>query len=104
MKETLLALGKKFISCGRFWRNEVGLALNPRTMEPFRYGLVGSSDIVGITSLEITADHIGQKIGQFTCYEIKTGQAVQSVEQKNFQKMIETHGGKYQVVRSVDDI
>lgn len=105
LKEALTVLGIKFRDFGRYFRHEQGVALNQRTMQPFRYGLaVGASDIIGITAIEITQDMVGQKIGQFTCYEIKTGDAVQSVEQKNFQKMIETHGGRYQVVRSTKDI
>ena len=38
-----------------------------------------------------------------TCLEIKTGKAVQSKQQKNFEKMIKRLNGYYGVVRSVDE-
>ncbi len=56
------------------------------------FGLKGAADISGIivggVRLEI---------------EIKSGEAKQSVEQKNFQKMIEKFGGIYILARSKDD-
>ena len=68
------------------------MALNPRTGKPFHYGLKGSSDIIGILNN-----------GKFLAIEIKTGQAVQSKQQKFFAAMIQNMGGHYFVCRSVED-
>ena len=113
LKECLVALGKKF-STGRFFRNEVGEGwFFPPWMRMFnqedkRYLVYGLSpdtpDIVGFTSLEITQDMVGKKIAVFTGYEIKTGDAVQTSGQKNFQKILESFGGIYKVMRSVGDL
>lgn len=104
MNATLVELGKVARFFGRYWRNETGMALNMRTEEPFHYGLKGSSDIIGMTTVEITPDMVGKKLGVFTGFEIKTGNAVQSQEQKNFETMVRDRGGFYYVVRSADDV
>lgn len=68
------------------------MALNIRTEQPFHYGLKGSADIMGIV--------IGGKI---IGLEIKTGNASQSQEQKNFEAMLKKFGGIYHVVRSKEE-
>jgi len=68
------------------------MALNYRTQKPFKYGLKGSSDIIGILNN-----------GKFLAIEIKTGEASQSTEQKNFAAMIQKFNGHYFVCRSVED-
>ena len=42
--------------------------------------------------------------GAFYGLEVKTTKGRQSPEQKEFQSMVEKHGGKYFVVRSIDDV
>lgn len=42
--------------------------------------------------------------GAFYGLEVKTPKGKQSPEQKEFQAMVESHGGHYHVVRSVDDV
>lgn len=59
----------------------------------FKYGLVGSPDIVGF----------GPN-GAFIGIEAKTGNAVQTVEQKNFQKTCNLFGAHYLVARELADI
>jgi len=59
----------------------------------FRYGLPGSSDIMGILDG-----------GKIICIEVKTGGAKQSALQKNFQKMITKLHGIYIVAKSIDDV
>lgn len=76
----------------RVWRNETGMALNIRTKTPFKYGLKGSSDIIGLA-----------KNGHFLAIEVKTGAAVQSKQQKAFAAMVNKFGGHYFVCRSVED-
>ena len=64
------------------------MALNMRTHEPFRYGLVGSPDIIGILNN-----------GKFVGIECKTGNAKQSEQQKNFEKMCTKFNAIYFVAR-----
>jgi hypothetical protein len=92
VKTVLLYLGKNASQLCRVWRNETGLGLNPRTHKPFKYGLVGSSDILGILNN-----------GKLLCIECKTGNATQSTQQKNFQRMIDSFNGLYIVVHCPDD-
>lgn len=113
LKDSLVELGKRFAT-GLFFRNEVGEGwFFPPWMKFFEkedarylvYGLAPDTpDIVGFTTIEITQEMVGQKIAQFTGYEIKTGDAVQTAGQKNFQKILESMGGKYKVIRSVGDL
>lgn len=73
------------------WKNATGAAKIKN--QYIKFGLPGSSDIIGI--LEPT--------GQFICAEVKTGHAKQTQAQINFQNMILRRGGRYKVCRSVDD-
>lgn len=75
----------------RVWRNETG-AYQVSKDKWIKYGLIGSGDIQGI--------RMG---GRSLWIEIKTGNAVQTKEQKNFQAMIESFGGEYHIVRSKED-
>lgn len=92
MKSILLLLGDKAADKGRFFRMETGVGLNMRTDEKFAYGINGQADIMGII--------VG---GRHIWLECKTGGAVQSSNQKNFQRMIERFGGLYSVVRSPEE-
>lgn len=66
----------------RLWRNNVGVWFDDRNV-PVRYGLCNesaaqnqrlkSSDLIGITPVFITQEHIGQTLGVFTAYELKSG-------------------------------
>ena len=72
------------------WRNNTGAGMmGPRYVT---FGLKGSSDFIGLSS-----------DGRFLCLECKTGEARQNYDQKMFQKRIEELGGRYYVVRSIDD-
>ncbi len=55
-----------------------------------RYGLIGSSDILGIYK------------GIFLAVEVKTGNAVQSGQQVRFQKMVDELGGIYIICRDTN--
>lgn len=77
---------------GRFWSNPTG-AVKTANGHFQRYGLVGSSDIIGISNS-----------GKFVGIEIKTGTtSVQSKHQKLFQKMIEKQHGIYLLIRSEEE-
>lgn len=73
---------------GRFWSNATG-AIKSSNGHFQRYGLKGSSDILGIS-----------KCGQFVAIEVKTGSGRLSKEQVNFRKMILDNNGLYTVIRS----
>ena len=78
--------------CGTFWSNPTG-AVKTANGHFQRYGLVGSSDIIGISNS-----------GKFVGIEIKTGAtSVQSKHQKAFQKMVEMNGGIYYLIRSEEE-
>ena len=64
---------------------------------------VGSSDLIGITPVKITADMVGQTIGVFTAAEVKTKTGRPTPEQINFIDKINSMGGLAGIVRSPDD-
>lgn len=75
----------------RAWKNQTGVAeMGDRIV---RFGLKGSSDIIGLVR------HKFHDVGVFIGIECKTGGAVQTPQQKSFQAMIERFGGFYLVVR-----
>lgn len=78
VNETLLYLHKHFT--GRYWSNPTG-AVKTENGHFQRYGLVGSTDIVGFT---------GQ--GRAVFVEIKTGEAGLSAQQKVFKKTVLANG------------
>ncbi len=71
----------------RVWANNTG-AVKVMSGRFIRFGLKGSSDIVGI-----------DEDGKFIAIEVKTGKAVQSTQQKMFMKMITERGGRFYLVR-----
>ena len=90
VKLTLIQLSK--IPLTRAWANHTGVARSMDGKRIIRYGLVGSADVLGISN------------GRFIAAEIKIGKDKQRAEQIAFQKMIETNGGLYFLIRSEDDI
>ena len=80
------------------WRNNTGKfrAMN----DPQRIvtvGQVGSADIIGVRPVVITADMVGQTIGQAVAIEVKTATGKQSDAQKLWQQAFEKHGGIYEL-------
>lgn len=84
----------KLSNKGKFWRQNTGaMAIDTANGKRFvRFGTPGAADITGIK------DGIRYEI------EIKTKTGKQSPSQREFQKMIESNGGKYILARSIDDI
>jgi len=95
-------------SGGRLWRNNVG-ATYSKDGRFLRYGLANdskqmnknlkSSDLIGITPVEITCAHVGRVIGQFTAVECKhPGWKYHDTDrekaQLNFIKLVLSRGGK----------
>jgi hypothetical protein len=95
------------LACGhgavRLWRNNTG-ALVDQQGRFVRFGLCkGSSDLIGLHSLEITPEMVGQRVAQFVALEVKTSQGVLSPEQRAFLRLVQELGGVAAVCRSVEE-
>jgi len=95
------------LACGRgavrLWRNNTG-ALVDQQGRFVRFGLCkGSSDLIGLRSLEITPELVGQRLAQFVAVEVKTAQGVLSPEQRAFLRLVQQLGGVAEVCRSVEE-
>jgi hypothetical protein len=99
----------------RLWRNNVGAAwqgraehvgnvvtlYGPRRVE---YGLCpGSSDLIGLRSVEITPDMVGQRVAIFCAVEVKTATGRPTPEQTAFIKTVTYLGGRAGIARSEDE-
>ncbi len=86
----------------RLWRNNCG-ALKDQNGRLVRYGLCpGSSDLIGMRSVTITSDMVGQTIAVFTAIEVKD-RGRPTPEQQAFIAMVQQAGGLAGIARSVDD-
>ena len=77
--------------CGIVRRNNVGVYFTAYGT-PVNIGIKGESDLTLFT-----------KTGQTIFIEIKTPSGRQSAEQKHFQKVVESYGFRYIILRSVED-
>lgn len=74
-----------------------------RGARPFDTGLpVGFSDLFGVTSVVITPEMVGKRVGVFFAMEVKD-QASATSEQANFLQAIKNNGGISGIARSVED-
>ena len=92
-KETLLqnAIRVALSDVGIVRRNNVGVYFTAYGT-PINIGIKGESDLTLFT-----------KQGQTIFIEIKTPSGRQSAEQKHFQKVVESYGFRYIILRSVED-
>ncbi|QNI68509.1 VRR-NUC domain-containing protein [Synechococcus sp. BMK-MC-1] len=95
------------LACGRgpvrLWRNNTG-ALVDQQGRFVRFGLCkGSSDLIGLRSLEVTSELVGQQLAQFVALEVKTAQGVLSPEQRAFLRLVKQFGGVAAACRSVEE-
>lgn len=74
------------------WRNNTGAMVDKENHRFFRFGATGSPDIFVVVN--------GQIIG----IEVKSETGKQSENQKIWQSGFERAGGKYLLVRSVDEV
>lgn len=88
--DILLMIGKDFSENMRVWSNNTGACKDARG-QLIRYGLPGSSDILGVIAPK----------GTFLGIEVKTATGRQRPDQKNFEAMVRAMGGLYLLVRSV---
>ena len=79
-------------SAVRCWRNNTG-RIADRHGRVVSFGLVGSADVIGM-----------RRGGTFLAVECKSSTGRQSEAQRNFQKMVESMGGLYLLVRDVSDL
>lgn len=100
IKEILLALPVTV----RLFRNSTGAAVL-RDGRFVRYGLcVGSSDLIGWTTREITPQMVGSKVAVFTAIEAKTEDVKTTKEQKNFLDRVSAAGGIAIEIRGENEI
>lgn len=88
----------------RLFRNQVGQyqLIDGRFL---RSGLcVGSGDLIGWRTVEITPDMVGKKIAQFVSLEGKSLKGRLAPEQLNFNDAVQRAGGCAGVFRSVEDV
>lgn len=95
------------LACGRgpvrLWRNNTG-ALVDRQGRLVRFGLCrGSSDLIGLRSVEITPAMVGLHIAQFVALEVKGPNGVLRPEQRSFLRTVEQLGGLAAECRSVEE-
>ncbi len=93
------------LACGRgavrLWRNNTG-ALVDQQGRFVRFGLCkGSSDLIGLRSLEVTPEMVGRRLAQFVALEIKTESGTVSTEQRAFLRLVQQLGGLGAVCRSI---
>jgi hypothetical protein len=95
------------LACGRgpvrLWRNNTG-ALVDQQGRLVRFGLCkGSSDLIGLRSLLVTPELLGQRIAQFVALEIKTPHGVVTPEQRAFLRVVDQLGGVAAICRSIQE-
>lgn len=75
-----------------------------RGAHPLHAGLcIGSADIIGWTSIEITEAMVGKRVAVFTAAETKTKDGRPSDDQERFIEAVRQGGGIAGIVRSPDD-
>ena len=91
--------------CGAtIFRNNVGL-FKLKDNRYIRTGLcVGSSDLIGWKTTEVTEEMVGHKIAVFVAIEVKTKTGKTSDKQENFIKQVNSAGGIAFVARDAEDV
>jgi len=88
----------------RLFRNNTGTLPDPRTGRPVQFGLArGSADLIGLRTVTITPDMVGQQVAVFTSIEVKTPKGRPTAEQQNWLNMVQSLGGIAGIARSVRD-
>lgn len=79
------------------WRNNTGVMVDKDNRRvAFGCGGKGGADLLGIWT------H-ANGVGQFVAIELKTPKTKQTQEQRDYQALVESRGGVYAVIRSVDE-
>lgn len=75
-----------------------------RNGRPLRAGLaVGSSDLIGLRSVTVTPEMVGQRLAVFAAVEVKAPRRRLTAEQEAFIAMVREMGGLAGAARSVED-
>ena len=75
-----------------------------RNGRPLRAGLaVGSSDLIGLRSVTVTPEMVGQRLAVFSAIEVKAPRRPLTTEQEAFIAMVMEMGGLAGVARSVEE-
>jgi len=87
----------------RLWRNNTGTLLD-RQGRPVTFGLCkGSSDLIGLRSITIGPEHLGQRLAVFAAIEVKSATGRATPEQAAFIEQVQAMGGLAGIARSVSD-
>ena len=87
----------------RLWRNNTG-CLKDQQGRPVRFGLCkGSSDLIGLRSITIGPEHLGQTLAVFAAVEVKAQAGRTTPDQRAFIDAVAAMGGLAGVARSVED-
>ena len=87
----------------RLWRNNTG-TLPDRQGRPVTFGLCkGSSDLIGLRSITIGPEHVGQTMAVFAAVEVKSPTGRPTPDQQAFIDTVQALGGLAGIARSVDD-
>jgi hypothetical protein len=87
----------------RLWRNNTGTLLD-RQGRPVQFGLCkGSSDLIGLRTVTVTPEMVGQKLAVFAAVEVKAPNGRVTPEQTAFIETVRGMGGLAGVARSVED-
>lgn len=98
-QEILLALGSDRV---RLFNNPVGHAVRPDGSH-ISYGLcLGSSDLIGWRTVEVTPDMVGRRVAVFVACEVKGPMGRVSREQEMFLSAVRLAGGIGAVARSAE--
>ena len=98
VSKTLAKLGEKG---WLVWEHKTGVAWvkDRGKLRPVRYGLPGSTDIVGIVPHVVTEADVGRTLGVFVGCEVKVGKDTVKTHQKRFADRIQELGARYILVR-----
>jgi hypothetical protein len=87
----------------RLWRNNTGTLLD-RQGRPVQFGLCkGSSDLIGLRSVTIGPEHVGQTMAVFCAVEVKSATGRLTAEQAAFIEQVQAMGGLAGVARTVGE-
>ncbi len=83
-------------------REDAILIHNPR---PLHAGLCkGSSDLIGIRPVVVTAEMLGQTLAQFAAVEVKSSRGRVTEVQDRFLQFVRSAGGYAVIARSAEDL
>lgn len=87
----------------RLFRNHVG-TVQDKQGRWHRFGLaVGSADLIGWQTVEVTQDMVGQRVAVFLSIEVKSSKGAVRPEQTAWAETVARKGGRAVIARSVDD-